>query len=86
MIKITNEKLMIALAIVVIAVIFNQQILEAWGMVTEHFRQGRRFFWGYNPTSRNSSYDIRSDKDVRTEYKPKEAGAFYESGLYPNFQ
>ena len=79
MFKITKQKLFYAIIITIIAVIFNRQILEGW-------RSGRRFFWGYNPTSRNSSYDIRGDRDVRTKYTPKETGAFYESGLYKNFQ
>lgn len=79
MFKITNQKLFIAFIIVVIAVLFNKQILEG-------FRQGRRYFWGFNPPTRNMSYDIRHDKDVRALYNPKETGVFYESGLYQNFQ
>ena len=78
MFKITRKKLLISLVIVIIAVIFNKQILEG-------FRQGRRFFWGFSPPRRNSSYDIRGDKDVRNKYTPKETGGFYESVIYPNF-
>ena len=77
--KITQDKILIAIIIVIIAVLFNKNILEG-------FRQGRRFFWGYNPTSRNMTYDQRGDSDVRTVYKPKEVGVFANSGLYPNFQ
>ena len=78
-IKITRQKLLIALVITIIAVIFNKQILEG-------FRQGRRFFWGFNPPTRNMTYDIRHDRDVRNKYTPKQSGVFYESGLYKNFQ
>ena len=41
--KITNKKLLISLVIVIVAVIFNKQILEG-------FRQGRRFFLGIFPS------------------------------------
>ena len=76
--KLTNKKLMIALVIVIVAVIFNKQILEG-------FRQGRRFFWGFSEPRRNSTHDIRGEKDIRTKFIPKETGAFYESAIYPNF-
>jgi hypothetical protein len=79
MFKITQEKFLIAAVIVFVAVIFNRQILEG-------FRQGRRYFWGFNPPTRNMTYDVRHDRDVRNVYTPKETGVFYESGLYPNFQ
>lgn len=83
--KITKNKLIIAALIVIVAVYFNQEILEAFKSATEHFR-GRRFFWGYNPTTRNMTYDIRHDRDVRNKYAPKEAGAFNQSGIHPNYQ
>jgi hypothetical protein len=78
MFKITKKKLYISAIIVIIAIIFNKQILEG-------FRMGRRYFWAFTPPSRNSSYDIRGDKDVRTKYNPKNVGVFYESAIYPNF-
>lgn len=69
---------LMALIIGIVLGIFNKKILEG-------FRQGRRFFWGFSAPSRNSSYDIRGDNDIRTIYKPKETGVFANSGLYPNF-
>ena len=72
--KITSKKFLIALVITMIAVIFNKQILEG-------FRQGRRFFWGFNEPTRNSSYDIRGDREFRNKFTPKETGIFYESGF-----
>lgn len=77
MFKITKKKLLISLGIVMIAIIFNKHILEGW-------RNGRRFFWQFNAPSRNSSYDIRGDQDVRNSYIPEESGGFYESSIYPN--
>ena len=77
--QITKQKLLIATIIVIVAVYFNKEILEG-------FRQGRRFFWGFNPPTRNMTYDIRHDRDVRNKYTPQETGVFYESGLYANFQ
>lgn len=77
--KITKEKLLISVVIVIIAIIFNKQILEG-------FRQGRRFFWGFNAPTRNMTYDVRHDRDVRNKYNPQQTGIFYESGLYQNFQ
>ena len=76
--KITQKKILISALIIVIALIFNKQILE-------NFRYGRRFFWGFTEPSRNSSYDIRGNKDVRNNYSPKSTGVFYESIIYPNF-
>ena len=79
MFKIKKDKIYMALIIIGIALLFNKQFLEG-------FREGRRFFWGYNPTSRNMTYDIRHDRDVRTDYDPKVTGVFNEAHLYPNFQ
>lgn len=78
MFKITKKKLLISLSIIIVAVIFNKQILEG-------FRQGRRYFWAFNPPTSNSTYDIRGDKDVRSPYTPKETGIFNESAVHPNF-
>ena len=74
--KITKEKLLISLVIIAIAVYINREVLEGFG---------RRFFWGFSEPSRNSSYDIRGDRDIRNKFTPKETGAFYESAIYPNF-
>ena len=79
-----HQKVLISLVLVFIAVYINRQYLEKW--IVEGFRQGRKFFWGYNPTTRNQSYDIRGDEDARVKYNSKQTGAFNHSGIHPNYQ
>ncbi len=75
--KITKNKLLISLIIVIMVVYFNS-ILEGFF--------GRRFFWGFSPPSRNTSYDTRYDREIRTKFNPRETtGVFYESAIFPNF-
>lgn len=74
MFKITKKKFLISLVIIIAATIFNKQILEG-------FRQGRRYFWGFSAPARNSTYDIRGDKDLKNKYNPKETGIFFESNF-----
>ena len=101
MFKITQKQWIYSLVIIAIALYINRSYLEKYYMelFTNHkqekpvinekekpARGGRRFFWGFNPPTRNMTYDIRHDRDARNPFKPKEAGVFLESHIYPNYQ
>ena len=49
----------------------------------ENFSKLKRYFYMYNPTDKNSSYDVRGD-NLAIKKNQEDVGIFYESSLEQN--
>lgn len=71
----SDRRVQILIAILVIIVVVLPR--------TEAFSKLKRYMWMYNPTDKNSSYDVRGDQ-MMIKKDMNKVGAFYESSLDKN--